>query len=162
MRYALYKSGELQRYQEFDTQPVPLAPEKQMEWVAAPVPPPVPPTLDELKTAKRAEINAKRAELETSGFSYLGKKFDSDQRSADRMQVAAIAAQSALMAGQPFQLDWTAMDNTFVPLDAAGVLGLIGAFASYGLSLHEQAKALKAQVDAATTVAEVEAVTWGV
>ena len=160
MRYALYKAGVFQRYQDFDTPPEPLATEKQMVWIEAPVVPPPPPTLDELKLVKRAEFNAKRAELETSGFMHLAHKFDSDQRSADRLQVAAIAAQSAILAGQPFSLEWVAADNVAVPLDAAGILGLVGAFASYGLTLHQTVRNLKTQVDVATTKDELDLITW--
>jgi len=125
-------------------------------------PSPTPTTLNDLKTAKRNSINEIRSDMETSGFMYLDKLFDSDQRSADRIQVAAIAAQSALMAGQPFSLDWTTADNSIVTLDAAGILGMIGAFASRGLALHETAKALKAQADSATTKEELDTIVWPV
>lgn len=132
---------------------VPLTPEEEAAYNAALLP-------NEI-AFKRAAINAERDRLEISGFSYLGKTFDSDQRSTDRIQVAALAAQAALMAAQPFSIDWTAADNTVVTLDAAGMIGLATAFAQYGASLHAHAKTLKAQVDAATTVAEVQAIaTW--
>lgn len=160
MRYALYKLGVFQRYQEFDVAPEPLAPEKGMEWVLDPYVPPPPPTLAELKLQKREAINAERADRETRGFPFLGVMFDSDQRSADRIQVAALAAHTALAVGQPFAVTWIAADNTPVALDAQGVMGLLGAFASYGLALHDTAQTLKAQVDAATTEAELVAVVW--
>jgi hypothetical protein len=117
-------------------------------------------TLDEVKASKRSEINSIRNALETTGFTYNGKMFDSDQRSADRIQVAALAAQAALMADQPFSIDWTTADNSTVTLDALGVLGMLQAFAVHGATLHETAKALKAQIDAATTNEEVEAISW--
>jgi hypothetical protein len=164
MRYALTETatGNIREYRMFDEQPPLLNESKGVQWILSPLPAPVPPTLDELKANKRAEINQQRAELETAGFSYLGHVFDSDQRSADRIQVATGSALAALMAGQPYELAWTAADNTDVPLDAAGVVGLNTAFAVYGLTLHETAKALKAQVDAATTAGEVEAIAWPV
>lgn len=118
--------------------------------------------LADVKTKKKAEINNKRNQLETAGFLYQGKKFDSDQRSADRMQVAALAAQAALNTGSEFSVTWTVQDNTTVTLDAAGVLGMVAAFAQYGAGVFEQAKALKAQVDseACDTGAKVKAVEW--
>lgn len=127
--------------------------------VFAPLLPPEP-TLEEVKAAKRSGINNTRNTLETTGFNYNGKTFDSDQRSADRIQVAALAAQAALMAGQPFSIDWTTADNSTVTLDALGVLGMLQTFAVHGATLHETAKALKAQADAATTIEEVEAISW--
>ena len=162
MRYALYKAGVFQRHQYFDTPPEPLAAEKQMEWVADSEVPPAPLTLEQRKALRREYVNALRAEKETAGFPYLGHVFDSDQRSADRLQVAALAAHTALAMGQPFNVDWVAADNVAVPLDAAGVMGLLGAFASYGLALHETAQVLKAQINAAATAEEVEAIVWPV
>lgn len=150
-----------------------LAPEKPFYWLSCPdnvaqnwtfdgttFLPPQPLPLSDVKLQKRGAINAKRDELETSGFTYNGKTFDSDQRSTDRIQIAALAAQTALMTSQPFSIDWTAKDNSVVTLDAQGMLGLATAFAQYGATLHATAKALKAQVDAATTVEKVEAVQW--
>lgn len=124
------------------------------EWIIEDLP------LADVKARKKAEINAKRNQLETAGFSYQGKLFDSDQRSADRIQVAALAAQAAINTGSEFSVTWTVQDNSTVTLDAAGVLGMVAAFAEYGEGVFEQAKVLKAQVDLCETGAEVKAVEW--
>lgn len=116
------------------------------------------PTVAELKAQKRAEINARRDAKEAEGFYYNGVLFDSDQRSANRISFAALAAQAALAAGQEFNVDWTAADNSVVPLDAAGVIGLAVALAQYGAINFYTAKALKAQVEAAATPEEVATV----
>ena len=121
---------------------------------------PAGPSLDDLKARKRAAINQERDTRETHGFEFNGKLFDSDQRSTDRIQVAALAAQTSLMAGQTFSIDWTAADNTVVTLDAQGVLAMTASFAIYGATLHAVAKNLKEQVDAAETAEELEAIVW--
>jgi len=121
---------------------------------------PASPSLDDLKASKRAAVNQERNERETQGFEYNGKLFDSDQRSADRIQVAAIAAQTSILAGQPFSIDWMAADNTSMTLDAMGVLAMVSAFAVYGATLHGTAKVLKAQIEAAETAEELEAIVW--
>jgi hypothetical protein len=115
-------------------------------------------TLQEIKDEKRKAINAKRDEKEASGFLYNGVSFDSDQRSANRILCAAIVAQAALASGQTLNVDWTAADNSVVPLDAAGIVGLAVALAQAGTANFYTAKALKQQVDAAATIEEVEGV----
>jgi hypothetical protein len=123
-------------------------------------PPPTPPTLEELKAIKRAAINNERDIRETQGFTFMGKTFDSDQRSTDRIQMAALAAQSSILSGQQFNINWTTADNSIITLDAPLMLGLAAAFATYGATLHEIAKQLKAQVDAASSAAELEMIAW--
>ena len=128
--------------------------------LVVPPPPPPEPTLAELKEQRKTGINNERDYRETQGFTYNGKVFDSDQRSTDRIQVAAIAAQAALGGGQPFSVDWTTADNSVMTLDAVGMVSLAAAFAQYAAGLHETAKILKAQVDAAQDKAAVEAIVW--
>jgi hypothetical protein len=110
------------------------------------------------KARLREAINAERDRLEVAGFYYMGKRLDSTERSVLRFNVAVQAAQAAIAAGQTFQLDWTCADNSELPLDAAGVIGIPVAFALYGNALHQHARALKAAVESATTAAELAAV----
>ena len=150
-----------------------LADSKPFQWVDCPeetkvnwlydgssftAPPQAVPSLEEKKAEKRQRINAKRDEKEASGFLYNGVSFDSDQRSANRILCAAIAAQAALVLGQPLNVDWTAADNSVVPLDAAGIVGLAVALAQAGTANFYTAKALKQQVDVAQTPEAVDAV----
>jgi hypothetical protein len=97
---------------------------------------------------------------ETQGFPYLGKVFDSDPRSVQRISVAVAAAQAALGAGAPFSIDWTCADNSTITMDGQQMAALPVAFAIWGDALHQQAKALRAQIEAATTVEDVQAVAW--
>lgn len=137
-------------------------------WVSAapqtpnpePEPEPIPPTFEELKALKIEAINEERDLREVSGFAYLGKVFDSDERSTDRIQIAALAAQAAITTGNEYSVNWTTADNSVIALDAPGVLGMVVAFAQHGSQLHETAKTLKAQAASATTAAQLEQIVW--
>src|SRR5690554_2503623 len=91
------------------------------------------------KESKRNQINRLRDEKEASGFPYLGKVFDSDERSAARIFGAVQAAQADVAAGQEFEIDWTVQDNTTATLDAQGMIGMSVAMAEYANTLHMQA-----------------------
>lgn len=132
-------------------------------WVEEAIPvPPAPPakTLAEAKADKRIEINFRRNMDEMGGFPFMGKDFDSDQLAVSRITVAVQAAQAAVAAGAPFTIDWTAKDNSQISLTAAQLIGMPVALATHANALHMKAHGLKAQIDAATTVAKVEAVKW--
>lgn len=117
-------------------------------------------TLEEVREDVRSQINSTRDTLEAGGFTYMGKTFDSDPRSVQRISVAVQAAQGALAAGQPFLVNWTASDNTQVALDAVAMLGMPAALAQAALALHMHARDKKAEVDACTTINQLEEITW--
>lgn len=127
-------------------------------WRAAGTPPTR--TLEQVKTDKREQINSMRDNLEQSGFPYLDKVIDSNPVSVQRITVAVQAAQAAIGAGQPFAITWTCQDNSTLDLDAVGMMGMPVALAMFANTLHETARAKKELIDAATTIEEVEAVTW--
>jgi hypothetical protein len=114
----------------------------------------------EYKEAAKQFINQIRDSEETEGFSYMGKTFQSDERSADRILIAATAATASIFASQPFSVTWTTSDNSEVTLNAQETLGMNAALASLGVSLHEQAKTYKAQIDSAQDKDEVDSVIW--
>lgn len=116
--------------------------------------------LDQLNIAKRCEINAARDNEELRPFEYLGKMFDADEKAVRRLGLSIQAAQTALLAGQTFTITWTCADNSTIDLDQTQMLGVLEAMMRRGVELHEKARALKAQVDAATTAAEVGAIRW--
>lgn len=118
------------------------------------------PTLNELKEAKRAEINQARDEAEQGGFEYMGKVFDSDIVSCIRIQGAAQSMQAAIMAEEVPTITWTTKDNSTVELTAQELLGLSVSLAEWSNTCHQKAAALKAQIDAAETAEELENITW--
>lgn len=118
--------------------------------------PPDPPTLEEVKVFKLAEINQARDRQELAGFEYLGKMFDSDDRAMKRIGTAVGAAQ----VYPAFTVEWTCADNSTITLNAEQMLFMPVAMAQYGNSLHVKARALKDLVNAAVTVGEVEVINW--
>lgn len=115
------------------------------------------PTLDELKSKKREEINQARDAAEQGGFEYMGKIFDSDQVSAQRI---SMAAQAMALAPDGTTITWTCQDNSTIDLTAQELVGLVVALATWSNACHEKATALKAKIEAAQTAEELELITW--
>lgn len=113
--------------------------------------------LEELKKAKREEINQARDKAEQGGFEYLGKMFDSDQVSCIRM----MGARDALaLAPETVTITWTCQDNTTIELNHSQLVGLVNALATWSNTCHQKASELKAQIDAATSAEELNSITW--
>ena len=118
-------------------------------------------SLEETKAAKWQEIKAIRDEKENAGFPYMGgKTLDSDNRAVQRISIAVQAAQTAIAAGKPFNLEWTCTDNSVIAMTAGEVIGMSVALANHTNTLHEKARLLRQQIDSATTAEGVEAVEW--
>ena len=124
-----------------------------MEWVD-------PRDLQQLKDAKWDEIKAAREAAEFGGFTWDGSAFDSDLTSQSRIQGAAQLATLSQLAGQPFSIDWTLADNTVRSLDATDMIAAGQAMGVHIASQHAIGRGKRAQIDAATTPAEVAAVVW--
>lgn len=96
-------------------------------------------------------INEKRDEIERSGFPYLGKIFDSNPLSVQRITTVVQTAQIAYASNTPFEINWTTADNSTILLTIQDILGLPVALALYANSLHLHAADLKNQVINAAT-----------
>lgn len=120
-------------------------------------------TTEEVLGAKRAavieQINAERNRREQTAFPYMGSPIDSDPVSVQRITVAQATAQMALAAGVPYSVDWACADNSILTLDAMGVLGMMQALGSYGLSLHMYSRSLKAEVLASADPESIDILT---
>lgn len=115
-----------------------------------------PRTLSDLQAAKWAQIKRDRDEAEFGGFTWDGSPFDSDAISQSRIQGAV---QLAAMA-PGFTIDWTLANNTARNLSAADLANVGAALGMHVAAQHAKARTLRSQIEAATTVAEVDAVTW--
>lgn len=117
-----------------------------------------PRTLDDLKAAKNAAITARRVR-EDMRFEFGGKWFQADEAAWKQISGTHgwVAAQNSMPPGWPGQ--WKAEDNTFMPIpDPATWWQFYGAVLARGSSNFMRGEQLKAQLAAATTPAEVEAV----
>jgi len=120
-----------------------------------------PRTLDGLKADKNAEINATRAALNTSSFIHDGKTFSCD--SLSRSDIDGVNGYVALYGVLPpdFPGAWKAIDNSYYPLaDVAAWKAFYASMVAAGTENFMRAQQLKAQLAAATTAEEVEAVRW--
>lgn len=116
--------------------------------------------LDELKELKRDEINKARDNAEQGGFEYLGKVFDSDPVSCQRIALASQTALISKQAQQEFSVEWTCQDNSKITLSADETIGMSLALTSWSNTCHVKASELKALVDKAETKEEIDAIEW--
>ncbi len=136
---------------------------KNGEWVLEDIPeldPEPVPTLAELQAAKWANIKERRDTLEQSGLPYMGKVLDSDILSVQRIAIAVQAAQAARSAEIDFTVDWTCADNSVLTMTAEQVVGIPVALAQYSDNLHQIARGLREQIEAAQTAEELAMIIW--
>lgn len=119
--------------------------------------------LGQAKAAKNNQINEWRSEANQTYFTHLGKQVACDALS--RSDIDAVAGSISLTGAFPagFPGAWKAMDNSYI------VLANINAFKDMYSSMTLQgtvnfghSQTLKADLAAATTLAQVNALTWEV
>ena len=108
------------------------------------------------KPAKIAELKAERDSKEVEPITYNGNSYDYDDKARERINAAIIALD---VQGAGISIDWTTADNTDVKVTAQDLRRVIAVVAQRSNALHVAYRAAKDKVEAATTVAEVEAVT---
>ena len=117
------------------------------------------PTLEEIKTAKIAELKAERDAREVQPIEYNGNLYDYDEKARDRINVAIIALE---LQGEGATIEWTTADNADTPVTANDLKMIIAAVAVRSNKLHTAYRIAKEKVEEATTAADVEAVTFEV
>lgn len=108
-----------------------------------------------------AAVKARRNGQEFGAFSFSGMVFDGDEASQRRINLAAMGAQAALVTGSVWSIDWTLADNSVVTLAAADMVAVAEALGSNITAAHEWARALRAQIAAAQSVEEIDALVSG-
>ena len=112
------------------------------------------------KPAKIAELKAERDSKEVEPITYNGNRYDYDDKARERINAAIIAldVQTAQTKATAV-IDWTTADNQDVKVTADDLRMIIASVANRSNALHVAYRAAKDKVEAATTVAEVDAVT---
>lgn len=108
------------------------------------------------KPAKIAALKAERDSKEVEPITYNGNSYDYDDKARERINAAIIALD---VQGADASIDWTTADNKDVKVTANDLRMVIASVAQRSNALHVAYRAAKDKVEAATTVAEVEAVT---
>lgn len=130
----------------------------EWEYELIPVEPePEPPTLDEVKAQKIAELKGIRDTKEVEPIRTDKGIFDYDDKARDRLYIA----RQALTDNGGGSITWTTADNQRVSMEIADFSAINGAAAVRSNALHIKYNELKAQVNACKTVEEVNAIVWG-
>lgn len=124
-----------------------------------------------LTEQRRRECHGERAmrrlAAQTGGFSYDGHRYASDrEESIPLLTAATIAAQLALAQGPEATAayeaalgdGWRSEDGTARVATAAGILALHAAFVAHGAACDRHSQDLKAAIEAATSVEELDAI----
>jgi hypothetical protein len=120
-----------------------------------------PRTLDEIKAAKNAEINAARLSANMTSFPYAGKGIACDTLSRSDIDGTNgyVTLNGALPPG--WGGAWKAIDNTYVPIATVDDWkAFYAAMVSAGTANFNHAQDLKTQLAAATTPEQVAAIVW--
>lgn len=115
--------------------------------------------LEVLRQRKIAELKYQRDIAEVQPIEYNGNLYDYDEKARDRINAAIIALD---VQGADASIDWTTADNADVKVTADDLKMIIAAVAVRSNKLHTAYRIAKEKVEAATTAAEVEDVTFEV
>ena len=119
--------------------------------------------LEAAKTAKIAELKAERDAREVEPITYNGNSYDYDDKARERINAAIIALDvQTVQTKAVASLDWTTADNADVSVTADDLRCVIASVARRSNALHVAYREAKNNVEAASDVAEVEAVTLDV
>lgn len=110
------------------------------------------------KAEKRALAKKQRDATEFSPFTYNGMTFDGDADAQRRISVLASAAKSAIAASHTFTKEFTLADNSVVQLTAEDFVGIEMAKLWQVEAAFTEYRNKKAQIEAATTIEELEAI----
>lgn len=115
--------------------------------------------IENVKQRKILMLKRQRDTAEVEPIEYNGNIYDYDEKARDRINAAIIALE---LQGEEATIDWTTADNADTPVTANDLKMIIAAVAVRSNKLHTAYRVAKEKVEAATTAAEVEAVTMEV
>ena len=118
------------------------------------------PDLDKAKAKKKAEIaSARSVEMYADKITSLGV-FGSTESDNNKLSICIQVTQLAAAAGQPAECGYKTADGVWSIYTLAQLEQIALEIAAQVIPLYEKESGLVAQVDVATTVEEVEAVSW--
>ena len=112
--------------------------------------------IENVKQRKILMLKRQRDTAEVEPIEYGGHSFDYDDKARDRINAAIIALE---LQGEGATIEWTTADNEDAVVTAQDLRMIIASVAARSNKLHTAYRAAKAQVEAASTAEEVEAVT---
>lgn len=112
--------------------------------------------IEQLRQQKIMELKYQRDTAEVEPITYNGNSYDYDDKARDRINAAIIALS---LQGENASISWTTADNEDAVVTAQDLRMIIASVAARSNKLHTAYRTAKAQVEAAGTAEEVEAVT---
>ena len=112
-------------------------------------------SLESVKEHKILTLKTQRDSLEVEPIAYNGHLYDYDSKARDRISAAIIALE---LQGEGATIEWTTADNDDAVVTAQDLRMIIASVAARSNKLHTAYRAARAQVEAASTAEEVEAV----
>lgn len=114
--------------------------------------------LDLYRAKINTQINADRGQAIAGSVTYDGIVFDSDDVSRNNLTSMLTAVQAGVPL--PAGFTWRSKNDQDVPLDATGLIELAAAMLGHVNLQYQKSWDLKAQVAAAMTVVELDAIAW--
>ena len=111
--------------------------------------------IEYVRERKIIELKRQRDAAEVEPIEYGGHLYDYDSKARDRIAAAIIALD---VQGDGAKISWTTADNEDAVVTAQDLRMIIAAVAARSNKLHTAYRVAKAQVEAASTAEEVEAV----
>lgn len=112
--------------------------------------------IENIRERKIMELKRQRDAAEVEPIAYGGHLYDYDSQARDRIAAAIIALD---VQGEGAKISWTTADNEDAVVTAQDLRMIIASVAARSNSLHIAYRTAKAQVAAAETVEEIDAVT---
>ena len=112
--------------------------------------------IENIRARKIIELKRQRDDAEVEPIAYGGYLYDYDSQARDRITAAIIALD---VQGADAKIRWTTADNEDAVVTAQDLRMIIASVAARSNALHVAYRAAKAQVAAAETVEEIDAVT---
>lgn len=113
--------------------------------------------LPQAKADAWSRIKAERERRLAGTFTHAGHTYDIDPVN---LSGASIDAREALIAGEPWSQLWVLADNTVATLTAAEMIAVGRACKAEVSNLWATSQYLRGLIEAATTSAAIEAITW--
>jgi len=111
--------------------------------------------ISSLKRGKLHELAYLRWQEETNGYMYNGHEFHSDRESQDRIFQAYMAS----LSDPNFAATWKTKTG-WLEMTASDFITLYNEFYVFLQNLYQKEKNLQEQIEAATTIEELEAIQW--
>jgi len=118
------------------------------------------PDVELVRLHKCEELKRSRDAVEFSDFTYAGYVLDGDAEAQRRLATLVSVSKTAIASGYPFTKEFTLADNSVVEFTAEDFLGIEMAKIWQVEAAFTKYRSLRAQAEAATTVEELEAISW--